>query len=287
MKTSVLVVIVVALHCAAIGSLFFIQGCGTTSTTGTPPPTPVMPPPGAPEAGPAIAKPAVVPKPVEKAKPAETTIYVVQSGDSISKIAKRFNIRQAEIVELNKLANPNKIRIGQKLLLPGYVDVIKPAPKRPKKTSAVKPAPVTSPVFIQPVEGAANEYMVQAGDSLSKIAARFGTKVSALREANKLQSDKILVGQKLVIPSSEAVAPSVEESAGSVVSVGDQESDTAEAGLKPVSSTTIIGIIHVVQPGESLGSVAKLYAVTVDELVEINQLSPTAKIKSGQRLNIP
>jgi LysM repeat protein len=41
---------------------------------------------------------------------------------------------------------------------------------------------------------------VVSGDSLQKIAAKFGVTVTALKTANKLTSDVIKIGQKLVIP---------------------------------------------------------------------------------------
>src|ERR1035437_6254407 len=46
MKTSALLItVIVMLHCAALGALFFIQGCGPTARTGTPPPATTTPMP--------------------------------------------------------------------------------------------------------------------------------------------------------------------------------------------------------------------------------------------------
>src|SRR5450830_242529 len=128
MKTSALLItVVVMLHCAALGALFFIQGCGTTARTGTPP-SAATPPTMPPTTKEAVNYPP--PKPAEKApvaksvfkelpKTAETTEYVVRSGDSIGGIAKQHGISRSEIVELNKLSDQNKLRVGQKLMLPG------------------------------------------------------------------------------------------------------------------------------------------------------------------------
>ncbi|WP_036829903.1 LysM peptidoglycan-binding domain-containing protein, partial [Photobacterium sanctipauli] len=46
------------------------------------------------------------------------------------------------------------------------------------------------------------QHTVQRGEFLGKIAARYGVSVNSLRQANKLRSDKLAVGQKLTIPSS-------------------------------------------------------------------------------------
>ena len=318
MKTSALLItIVVALHCAALGALFIIQGCGTTARTGTPPPaaaTTPMPP---------TTKEAVnypPPKTLEKApvakseskelpKALETTEYIVRSGDSIGGIAKQYGISRGEIVDLNKLSDPNKLRVGQKLMLPGRLK-IKAAPAKPaKKTEAVKtaksaaPAEMTAPAAsvevaapVAPAEmtapAAGKEYVVLKGDSLSKIAKKFSTKIKALREANKLQGDKLKIGQKLVIPEASAAsaAPSasmtIPAPAESVAPAAAPAALAAPAAAVPTSIANS-GITHIVQPSEDINSIAKLYAVTVDEIVELNQLGANRTVKVGQRLKIP
>lgn len=50
--------------------------------------------------------------------PVENIKYVVQRGDTLSKIGKKFNVNYMEIAKLNKIANPNKIIVGQLLLIP-------------------------------------------------------------------------------------------------------------------------------------------------------------------------
>ena len=163
MKTSALLItVVVMLHCAALGALFFIQGCGTTARTGTPPPAtlPAMPP---------TTKETVnypPPKPVEKApvasavskelsKTTETTEYVVRSGDSIGGIAKQYGISRSEIVDLNKLSDPNKLRVGQKLMVPGRLKIKAASATAPAKHSAKAKAvetPAASAASAAPAE---------------------------------------------------------------------------------------------------------------------------------------
>ena len=127
MKTSALLItVVVMLHCAALGALFFVQGCGTTARTGTPPPAATMPtmPPTTKEAvnypPPKPTENVPVTKSADKELPKalETTEYIVRSGDSIGSVAKQYGISRSEIIELNKLSDPNKLRVGQKLMLP-------------------------------------------------------------------------------------------------------------------------------------------------------------------------
>jgi LysM repeat protein len=52
-------------------------------------------------------------------RPAESGYeHVVQAGETLSEIASAYNVRVSTIVEANKLANPNAIRVGQKLFIP-------------------------------------------------------------------------------------------------------------------------------------------------------------------------
>ncbi len=322
MKTSALLItVIVMLHCAALGSLFFIQGCGTTSRTGTPPSavTPTMPPTtkesvNYPPPSTAEKAPAVKSVSKELPKSAETTEYVVRSGDSLGCIAKQYGISRSEIIDLNKMSDPNKLRVGQKLLLPGHLKIKSaPAKQSAKAKSAAAPAEPLAPASAQagaaltPVAG--KEYVVVSGDSLSKIAQKCGTKISALREANKLQGDKLKVGQKLTIPEATA-APVVVPAAAAVTTVAPAETPAvtpnvetpsavtpasapvapvaAAAPSKPISNS---GITHTVQKidgkTEDLNSIAQLYVVTVDEIVELNQLGANRTLKVGQQLKIP
>ena len=127
-----LVAIVVGLHVMAVGSIVFIQGCGTPRTAQVdPPPAPTMPP--SPEVREAEAAPAPVFQPPvavdpapDRMPPGDPQVYEVRRGDNLSTIASRHGVSTAEIVDLNQLADPNAIRIGQKLLLPPHARVTAP-----------------------------------------------------------------------------------------------------------------------------------------------------------------
>lgn len=99
-------------------------------------------------------------------------------------------------------------------------------------------------------------YTVQPGDTLTRIAARFGTTVGAIVEANGLTNPNLIyVGQVLVIPAGVS-APSPER-------------------------------VHVVQPGETLYRIALRYGTTVERLMALNGLNNPNRIFVGQVLRIP
>jgi len=123
----------------------------------TPPPTPVPPPPGG------IGFP-----------------YVVQWGDTVYSIARRFGVSAQALIAANGLVNPNLIRAGQVLIIPTL-----PPPA---------PGPVT--------------YLVQPGDNLYRISLRFGVPIEAIIAVNRIVNPwYIRAGQVLIIPRGTAPVP--------------------------------------------------------------------------------
>jgi LysM repeat protein len=284
-KKAWIVGVIIGLHCLVVGSLMVIQGCGTPKPPPAPPPTPVvMPPPAPPPAPPApIMKPVVKIEPV----PVEMTTksYTIKSGDSLSRVAQRFNVSMRDVMKLNKISDPNKVRVGQKLALPGYVNLNAPEPPRRKKA-------VSKPSATPAVAGG-NEYVVKAGDSLSVIAKAHGTTTKALRDVNKLSSDRIAVGQKLALPqgagapaAGEAPAPApAPEAAPTEVAPGMEPAPAPVEGDTAGAAKTS-EVLHIVEPNQDLNSIAMMYGVRVEEIMKINALT-APEVKVGQTLKIP
>lgn len=103
--------------------------------------------------------------------------YVVQSGDTLNAIARRFNTTAAELIRLNNLTDPDRISVGQRLVVPGGSST----------TSGTT--------------GGRRTYTVQSGDTLNAIARQFGVTAQQIQEANNISNpDRIVPGQVLVIP---------------------------------------------------------------------------------------
>jgi len=107
------------------------------------------------------------------------SVYVVSAGDTLGSIAKRFGVSEVELQTLNNITDPNEISVGQELRIP---------------TS-------TSGDTEEPASGQERTYVVEEGDTLSKIAVRFGVTIEALQAANDLSDPNMLYpGQVLKIP---------------------------------------------------------------------------------------
>jgi LysM repeat protein len=292
MKTTMLVAIVVVLHCVAIGSLVLMQGCGTTmpptqSTSEVTMPPSIM-----------AEQPIVLPvvTPVIPVFASDTTEYVVQSGDTLGGIASRHNLRVSDITAINQLKNQNRINVGQRILLPGKVTVKNPSVSSTRRTS-------TKSTAVKQVSDGSG-YVVKSGDSLSKIASRYGVTSQALRDANGITGDKIIVGQKLAIPGAakkddaEVKAPGLTgEEKDAVVPPADAVSDAdvtaateapadVTAAPAPVSQPTGKFRTHIVEEGEDLLAVSMSEAVSITRIKEANGLKDDT-IKPGQVLKIP
>lgn len=160
--------------------------------------------------------------------------YVVQSGDSLGRIAGRYGVTTAEIARVNMIDNPNIIYVGQKLTIPGcsgpsprsggdpqMVRPVEPVPgPRPAEERAPSVTPEERPMpnfrgvpmapmaagVVEPVETVANiasarTYTVRSGQSLSQIALENGINTFELAAANDISNmDIVYVGQVLRIP---------------------------------------------------------------------------------------
>jgi LysM repeat protein len=119
--------------------------------------------------------------------PANAT-YTVKPGDTVSHIAARTGYSLSDVLTLNGLGRSTTIHPGQKIKLPGAPAPTPGSPAAPASTS---------------------DYTVRSGDTLSDIAVRAGTSVSALRAANPGLDSRgtIRIGQTLQVPKPAAPMP--------------------------------------------------------------------------------
>ena len=121
--------------------------------------------------------------------------YFVQSGDSLSAIARRFSTSVAQLVTLNQLADRNALSIGQRLVLPQ--DSAAATGQNSAQIAATAPAS-TAPRDSGSASSRPDAYAVRRGDTLSTIARRYGVSEATLLRVNNLDNPhRIFPGQML------------------------------------------------------------------------------------------
>ena len=113
--------------------------------------------------------------PVAAQTPTPTTgpIYIVQSGDTLSSIAERFNVTVADLMNANNMANANLLDVGQQLVIPG----------------------------LEGVTGILDTEVVNFGDSFHSLVRRTQVAIPLLRKLNRLVSPtEFYVGASMIIP---------------------------------------------------------------------------------------
>lgn len=183
-----------------------------------------------------------------------TIVHSVKRGETLSGIAARYGSSVQAIVQANGLSGTT--------IYPGQTLVIPQGNATASYIAQGSPKPMAS-------GGAVRVHAVQAGDTLSGIAARYGTTVAALKRANGLASNTIYVGQSLTIPSAAAGSPSAAQQYLPVV---------GSVGTAACSGS------YTVQPGDTLSAIAARCGVTVSDLRALNGLTNNSVLRPGQVL---
>jgi LysM repeat protein len=126
--------------------------------------------------------------------------HIVQPGETLSSIAARYGTTYLRLARYNGIVNPNLIRSGQRLRIP----LLTSAPAVVSSPPVDRPAPSEQPpTVVRSLPACHGElsYTVRRGDSLSGISVYYNVTVNALKARNNLPSSLILVGQRLIIPS--------------------------------------------------------------------------------------
>jgi soluble lytic murein transglycosylase-like protein len=126
---------------------------------------------------------------------------VVRSGDTLTAISRRHGVPIDTLVELNRIANPSRIYVGQRLRL---------------ATAAAPAAPTTA----QPAPAANRAHTVRSGEHLTGIARHYGVSIAQIVAANGISNaSRIYAGQRLVIPAEAPATPATKPMPESMASL--------------------------------------------------------------------
>ncbi len=184
-----------------------------------------------------------------------SSVYIVQKGDNLENIAKKFNVTVQEIRDWNKLPNISVI-LGSTLQLTHNTTVSK---------ETIGATPELKDI----------EYTVEKGDNLGNIAKKFGATVADLKLWNKLQSINIGLGNKLIVAKNEVVIAT----SNPVVTSFKKKDKLSKLSSKETSD-------YLVKKGDSLFSISKKYpGVTISDLKKWNDIRGE-ELKPGMKLKI-
>ena len=202
--------------------------------------------------------------------------YTVEAGDTLYSIAADFGVSVVDLIYLNNL-DSTILKVGQVLEIPGKMSIYA-------------------------------TYVVKKGDTLYSIANSYGTTVDKIMSLNNLNSNLLLVGQELLIPTDNSITETnypvytvvsgdtlysiskrYNVSVDSIKALNNLKSNLLVIGQRlqiPVEEVTSSNFIYTVKKGDTLYSISNSYGTTVDKIKSLNNLSSNLLL-IGQELLIP
>jgi LysM repeat protein len=210
-----------------------------------------------------VEEPTLVPTPTafgdeEEAVIATECQYIVESGDNLFRIAINNQVSLAALLAENGLTEASIIQPGQIIHLPNCED------------GEIIDSPQEEETITSTPEALDDcQYTIQANDTLFAIAIRNVVTLADLLELNDLTETTIIQpGDILQIPNC--------DDSESSLAPGAEETET-------VSNVTI----HTVTAEDTLLSIAQLYGVTVNDIIQANSIPDPNNLSLGQQLLIP
>jgi len=127
----------------------------------------------------------LTPEPTLTPTPSGPVTYIVEAGDTLSSIAKKFKVDIFLLIAFNNIEDPNNVPVGKELTIP----------------QANAELPTETPLPTNLPRGYKIKYFVKPGDTLQTIAGKFNSTAEAIAKENKITDpNKIGVGDILVVP---------------------------------------------------------------------------------------
>ncbi len=182
---------------------------------------------------------------------ADNEFYVVQSGDNLSAIARKYNVTISDIKQWNNFED-NSLLVGTKIIV--------------SKSSTEAETTADKPEF------KTMDYIVKKGDFLGIIAKKNNVALSDLKEWNNLADNNIHAGQKLIVSKIEITGNEIAEKSGKRDKIAAQKNESQSH--------------YLVRKGDSLYSISQKYpGVSISDIKKWNDIK-SESIKPGMKLKI-
>jgi N-acetylmuramoyl-L-alanine amidase len=170
--------------------------------------------------------------------------HKVRRGDTIHSIARKYDTTVSELAQLNRIKLDDPLYIGRKLKLP-VSDEEKAPPKMESKNN--KPVSQKDNTIV---------YKVKRGDTLAGIARRHNTDVASLAKTNQMKLDSPLyVGRKMKIAPADSPSQGIQQN-----------------GSEPTVTIAPKRFTYRVKMGDTFPTIAQRCNMSIDELLELNQM---------------
>lgn len=243
--------------------------------------------------------------------------HVVVPGDTLSGLASRYGVTVEELAELNRIANPNLIFVGDTLQIPDSgadgtgtgtpattVPTIPPGSSAPSPTSTIAPA-TTVPIFVPtvtpppppPIPGSPNgPATTQAPTTTAPptpttppTTQPVVTAVSPNPPTTEPPASPTTAPATTQPPAPQPTVPPPTSSPPPAPDPQDADGDGQDDGaeLPEGVESVVVWSPYTIRPGDWLSSIAERYDTTVEELARVNTLTNTNLIYVGQVILVP
>lgn len=196
----------------------------------------------------------------------EIKTHTVQSGENLSSIASKFEMKLADLLRLNDLTVTSMITIGQKIKVNRRVPMLEIIAQKLEEKNA-KAEPVKASIATREVD--------------------FKVEVEEVRKISSTESDKSFYiapaeSREIVIKSDLKEETKIMEQT-QVAAPNDTPIIVPEKIQKPIEANNTL---HIVKVGDTLFKIAKIYQLSVEDLIKWNNLGKVQSIRVGQNIKL-
>jgi membrane-bound lytic murein transglycosylase D len=202
-------------------------------------------------------------------KSADSGVHIVATGDTFYSISRSYNMEITTLLSLNDLTESSALSVGQQLFI--YTNE-----EASNTTKEVESVPTVTEIAVDSEEAT---HTVAAGETFYGIARKYNLSVTTLLALNDLKNNSSLsVGQSLFISPESAMKKLTDQAPENIPE--EKEEGRKEEAVNPLPT------VHTVKAGDTFYGIAQQYGLTINEVLELNQMGKASTLSIGQKLNV-